>query len=50
MRCQPLPGVAAAPTLRGQMILRRAGRDYAVTGLGIDPARETAVTNLANDM
>lgn len=45
-----MPGVSAAPTLRGQMILRRAGRDYAVTGLGIDVARELKVTNLTRDM
>ncbi len=45
-----MPGVAAAPTLRGQMILRRAGRDYAVTGLGIEVAREKAVANLADDI
>lgn len=45
-----MPGVAAAPTLRGQMILRRAGRDYAVTALGIDPERELLVTSLQRDM
>lgn len=45
-----MPGVAAAPTLRAQMLLRRAGRDYAVTGFGIDVARELKVTNLAQDM
>ncbi|MGE0225972.1 MAG: ABC transporter permease [Acetobacteraceae bacterium] len=45
-----IPGVSAAPTLRGQMILRRAGRDYAVTALGIDPAKEGRVTSLARDM
>ena len=45
-----MPGVAAAPTLRGQAILRRAGRDYAVTVLGIDVARELRVTNLTKDM
>lgn len=45
-----MPGVAAAPTLRGQMILRRAGRDYAVTALGIDITRELRVTNLKKDM
>lgn len=45
-----MPGVAAAPTLRGQAILRRAGRDYAVTVLGIEVARELRVTNLTKDM
>ncbi len=45
-----MPGLAAAPTLRGQLILRRAGRDYAVSALGIDPIREARVTSLARDM
>jgi lipoprotein-releasing system permease protein len=45
-----MPGVAAAPTLRGQMLLRRAGRDYAVSAIGIDPVREMRVTSLAKDM
>ncbi len=45
-----MDGVAAAPTLRGQMILRRAGRDYAVAAQGIDPPREALVANLARDM
>jgi lipoprotein-releasing system permease protein len=45
-----LPGVAAAPTLRGQVLLRRAGRDFAVTALGIDPPREALVTSVARDM
>lgn len=45
-----MPGVAAAPTLRGQMLLRRAGRDYAVSAIGIDPVLEMRVTALAKDM
>jgi lipoprotein-releasing system permease protein len=45
-----MPGLAAAPTLRGQVILRRAGRDYAETALGIVPAQETRVASLARDM
>jgi lipoprotein-releasing system permease protein len=45
-----MPGMAAAPTLRGQVILRRAGRDYAVASLGIDPGKEPLVTSLARDM
>ncbi|MCC6718255.1 MAG: ABC transporter permease [Acetobacteraceae bacterium] len=45
-----MPGVAVAPTLRGQMLLRRAGRDYAVNAIGIDPVRESAVTTLSRDM
>jgi len=45
-----MPGVAVAPGLRGQMLLRRAGRDYAVSAVGIDPVREARVTSLAKDM
>lgn len=45
-----MPGLAAAPTLRGQAILRRAGRDYAVSVLGIDVNRELRVTSLTKDM
>lgn len=45
-----MEGVAAAPVLRGQMILRRAGRDFAVSASGIEPAREKQVTTLEKDM
>ncbi|CAH2604405.1 ABC transporter permease [Rhodovastum atsumiense] len=45
-----MPGLDAAPTLRGQLLLRRAGRDFAVTALGIDPVRELRVTTLQTDM
>ena len=45
-----MPGLAATPTLRGQVILRRAGRDHAVAALGIDPVKEPRVTSLARDM
>lgn len=45
-----MPGVAVAPSLRGQMLLRRAGRDYAVSAIGIDPAREMQVTTLQKDI
>ncbi len=45
-----IPGVHYAPTLRGQILLRRAGRDYAVYALGIDPIKEVAASNLAKDM
>ena len=45
-----MPGVAVAPTLRGQMLLRRAGRDFAVAAIGIDPVREAQVTTLAKDI
>ncbi len=45
-----MEGVAAAPTLRGQMLLRRAGRDYAVSAVGIDPVQEMRVTTLQKDV
>jgi lipoprotein-releasing system permease protein len=45
-----MDGVAVAPSLRGQMLLRRAGRDYAVSAIGIDPVRETRVTTLSKDI
>ena len=45
-----MPGLVAAPMLRGQLILRRSGRDYAVTALGVDPVRQGRVTSLAKDM
>jgi len=45
-----MTGVAAAPTLAGQLILRRAGRDYAITGIGVDAAREVRVTDIVHDM
>ena len=45
-----IDGVAAAPSLIGQVILRHAGRDYSVTGIGVDAARETRVTDIVHDM
>ncbi len=42
--------VAAAPSLIGQVILRRAGRDYAITGIGVDAPREERVTDIVHDM
>jgi lipoprotein-releasing system permease protein len=45
-----MPGVAVAPTLRGPMLMRRAVRDYAVSTIGIDPAREMRVTTLQKDI
>jgi lipoprotein-releasing system permease protein len=45
-----IDGISAAPTLRGQIILRSAGRDYAVSGIGVDPPRELRVTNIVRDM
>ena len=43
-------GVAAAPSLTGQVILRRAGRDYAITGIGVEAPREERVTDIVHDM
>ena len=45
-----MEGVAAAPSLAGQIILRRAGRDYAISAVGVDPAREERVTDIVHDM
>jgi lipoprotein-releasing system permease protein len=45
-----IDGVAAAPSLIGQVILRHAGRDYSVTGIGVDAVRETRVTDIVHDM
>jgi lipoprotein-releasing system permease protein len=45
-----MEGVAAAPSLTGQVILRRAGRDYAITGIGVDAPREERVTDIVHDM
>lgn len=47
---QAMPGMEAAPALRGQGLLRRAGRDYGVTVLGIRPEREARATQLAGEM
>lgn len=47
---QAMPGMEAAPALRGQGLLRRAGRDYGVTVLGIRPEREAKATQLAGEM
>jgi lipoprotein-releasing system permease protein len=44
------PGVAAAPALSGQAIVRFGGRDVAATINGIDMEREPRVSNLARDM
>ena len=45
-----MQGVIASPVLRGQMILRRAGRDVAVSAVGIDPLRELQVINISKDI
>ncbi len=45
-----MDGVAAAPSLIGQAILRHAGRDYSVTAIGVDAPREVRVTDIVHDM
>ncbi len=45
-----MDGVSAAPSLTGQVILRRAGRDYSVTAIGVDAPREERVTDIVHDM
>ncbi len=45
-----MDGVAAAPSLVGQIILRHAGRDYQTTGIGVDAPREVRVTDIVHDM
>ena len=37
-----MDGVAAAPSLIGQIILRHAGRDYSVTGIGVVSVTRTS--------
>ncbi|MFN0042590.1 MAG: ABC transporter permease [Alphaproteobacteria bacterium] len=43
-------GIAAAPTLRGPIILRYGSKDVSGTMVGIEPARERRVTNIENDL
>ena len=45
-----LPGVAVAPSLRGQVILRYGSKDVSAALIGIDPDRERLVTNIEKDM
>lgn len=45
-----MPGIAAAPALSGQVILRYAGRDVAAAVTGILPRREREVTAIADDL
>lgn len=47
---EAMPGVAAAPLLTGQALLRYGARDVAATLHGIDPARHRRVSNIAKDM
>ena len=45
-----LDGVAVAPALLGQVILRYGAKDVSATLNGIEPARERLVTQLVDDM
>jgi lipoprotein-releasing system permease protein len=47
---EALPGVAVAPTLQGQAILRYGTRDVPVSLYGIEPERERRVTNIERDL
>jgi lipoprotein-releasing system permease protein len=45
-----LPGVAAAPVLTGQIILRYGSAEVSAQLLGIEPERQRRVSNLERDM
>jgi len=45
-----LDGIEAAPTLRGQVILRYGTKDVSASAVGIEPMRERRVTNLEADL
>ncbi len=44
------PGMAAAPTLRGQVFLRYGGKDVSATLVGIEPQHERRVSHLESDL
>lgn len=45
-----IPGVAAAPTLRGPIIFRYGSKDVAGTLVGVEPAKERRVSNIERDL
>ena len=45
-----MPGVAAAPVLQGQALLRYGSRDLSAVLIGIEPPRHVRVTNIEKDM
>jgi lipoprotein-releasing system permease protein len=47
---EAMPGVVAAPILRGSVLMRFGGRDVAASLLGIEPARERRVSNVERDL
>jgi len=47
---EAMEGVAAAPVLQGQALLRYGSRDVSASITGIDPARHARVSNIEKDM
>ena len=47
---EAMPGVAAAPTLSGQVVLRYGGKDLAASLLGIEPELERRVSQIEDDI
>jgi lipoprotein-releasing system permease protein len=47
---EAMDGVAAAPVLQGQALLRYGSRDVSASITGIDPARHMRVSNIEKDM
>lgn len=45
-----MPGVAAAPILRGQVVLRYGGKEVAASLIGVEPKRERRVSQVEADM
>lgn len=45
-----IPGVAAAPNLSGQVVVRYGGKDVGATLIGIEPERERRVSNIEDDL
>lgn len=45
-----LPGLTAAPILRGQVVMRFGGKDIAASLIGIDVERERHVSSIEEDM
>jgi lipoprotein-releasing system permease protein len=47
---EAMEGVAAAPVLQGQALLRYGSRDVSAVIIGVDPARHGRVSNIEKDM
>jgi len=47
---EKLPGVTAAPILRGQVVMRFGGKDIAASLIGIEVGREKKVSSIEDDM